>query len=43
MAFKDPPKDKSMNAPACSTVLLVGLLIVGALIALVGSPEGWWA
>lgn len=43
MAYKDPPKDKSMNAPACSTVLLAGLAIAGSIAALVGYTSGWWA
>ena len=42
MAYKDPPKDKSMNAPGCAVILIV-VIGVAAAVALIGSPEGWWA
>jgi hypothetical protein len=43
MAYKDPPKDKSMNAPGCALVLIAVIGAAAAVVALVGAPEGWWA
>ena len=43
MAYKDPPKGSSMNAPGCALVLLAMIGATAAAVALIGSPEGWWA
>lgn len=43
MAYKDPPKDKSMNAPACSVIALLMLAVAGAVVAVGVSVTGWVA
>lgn len=43
MAYKDPPKDKSMNAPGCALVLLVAIGAGAAWTACEAVLEGWWA